>query len=93
MVVTSIQVSEETKKELLRFASELQAKLGKKISFDDAIRASLHETTSVKEARQKFDSMYGSLSKESKKDFWKDLEKAKKADRIAIEKKAASSDS
>lgn len=90
MPVTSIQVSEETKRELLEYASNLQAKLGRKVSFDDAIRTSLRERKSVEEARQKFDFMYGSLSKESKKEFWRDLENTKKADRIAIEKKASS---
>jgi hypothetical protein len=89
-MVTSIQVSEETKRELLEYASNLQAKLGRKVSFDDAIRASLREWHSVEEATRKFDSMYGSLSKKAKKEFWKDLEKMKKMDRMDIEMKASS---
>ncbi|MDK2465172.1 MAG: hypothetical protein QI223_10430 [Candidatus Korarchaeota archaeon] len=34
---TTIQVSEKTKRELLKFVSELQARLGRRISFDEAI--------------------------------------------------------
>ncbi len=34
----TISVSEDVKKELLRFASELQMKLGRRVDFDEAIR-------------------------------------------------------
>jgi hypothetical protein len=91
-MLTSIQVSEETKRELLEYASALQAKLGKKVSFDEAIRISLHEKEAVQEARRKFDLLYGSLSqkhKGSEKEFWMDLERSKRADRKALEKKVS----
>lgn len=67
----------------------MQTKLGRKVSFDDAIRASLNERKVVEEARRKFDSLYGSLSEKAKKNFWKDLNHSKKVDRIALEKKAS----
>jgi len=34
----TISVSEDVKRELLKFASELQMKLGKRVDFDEAIR-------------------------------------------------------
>jgi len=34
----TISVSEEVKRELLKFASELQMKLGRRVDFDEAIR-------------------------------------------------------
>jgi predicted nucleic acid-binding protein len=60
----------------------LQSKLGKKVSFDEAIRVSLQEEKETDTARQKFESLYGSLS--NRKDIWKDLENSKKADRITL---------
>ncbi len=36
--MSTIYVKKETKKELAKIAGELQAKLGKKIDFDEAIR-------------------------------------------------------
>lgn len=85
-MVTSVQIDDETKNELLKYASVLQGRLGRKISFDQAIRASLAEAKGVEEARSKFDSYYGSLSGE--KGIWTDLERERKAERKAIEKKA-----
>jgi len=38
-----IRVSESTKRELLRYAAELQAKLGRKVSLDEAIANLLRE--------------------------------------------------
>lgn len=36
--MTTIAVSDETKRELLKFVSELQVKLGRRVDFDEAIR-------------------------------------------------------
>ncbi|RLI58541.1 MAG: hypothetical protein DRO67_10630 [Candidatus Asgardarchaeum californiense] len=36
--MSTIAVREETKKELLKFVSELQIKLGRRVDFDEAIR-------------------------------------------------------
>ena len=36
--MTTIAVSEEVKRELLKFVSELQIKLGRRVDFDEAIR-------------------------------------------------------
>jgi hypothetical protein len=89
-MVTSVQIDERTKRELLQYASSLQARLGRKISFDEAIKLSLEEKKGVEEARRKFSAFFGSLSDESRS-VWKELETARKADRRALEKKAAES--
>jgi len=36
--MTTIAIKEETKRGLLKFVSELQIKLGRKVDFDEAIR-------------------------------------------------------
>ena len=38
-----IRVSESTKRELLRYAAELQARLGRRVSLDEAIASLLRE--------------------------------------------------
>jgi hypothetical protein len=86
-MVTSVQIDERTKKELLEYASSLQTRLGRKVSFDEAIKLSLEEKKGVEEARRKFGSFYGSLTED--KSVWKELENTRKADRRALEKKAA----
>ncbi len=58
---TTIQVSERTKRELLKFASELQARLGRRVSFDEAIMTLLEERRRVKLARGRLRSMKGIL--------------------------------
>jgi len=58
---TTIQVSERTKRELLKFASELQARLGRRVSFDEAIMTLLEERRRVKLARERLRSMKGIL--------------------------------
>ncbi len=58
---TTIQVSEKTKRELLKFASELQARLGRRVSFDEAIMTLLEERRRVKLATERLRSMKGIL--------------------------------
>ena len=85
-MVTTVQIDEETKKELVKYASILQGRLGRKISFDHAIRASLEQMKGMEEARRKFNSLYGSLS--GANGVWADLEQERRVERKALEKKA-----
>jgi len=87
--MTTVQVDEETKRELVRYASNLQARLGRKVSFDEAIKTSLEEAKGLEEARTKFASLYGSLSGE--KGVWEDLENMKRKERLTLERKATQS--
>src|SRR5487761_295396 len=67
-MVTTVKIDDVAKKELVKYASILQATLGRKISFDEAIRSLLGQMRGLDEARRKFDSLYGSLSDE--KGIW-----------------------
>ena len=85
-MVASVQIDESTKKELVEYASSLQTRLGRKVSFDEAIKISSEEKKGVEEARRSFASLYGSLT--GGEEVWRELENTRKADRIALERKA-----
>ena len=59
-------IDERTKRDLLEYASSLQTRLFRKVSFDEAIKLSLEEKKGVEEARQEFGKLYGSLSEDKK---------------------------
>ncbi len=59
---TTIQVSERTKRELLRFASELQARLGRRVSFDEAIMTLLEERRRKRLSKDRVRSLRGILA-------------------------------
>jgi hypothetical protein len=48
IIMTTIAISETTRKELLRFASELQIKLGRKVNYDEALKHILFHNKSLK---------------------------------------------
>lgn len=85
---TTIQIDEKTREELLRYVSGLQARIGRKVTFDEAIRALMEETKGVKSAREKLDSLFGSLTGE--KVLWRDLEATRKKEKEFLERKARS---
>jgi hypothetical protein len=86
---TTVQLDEKTKETLLKYASDLQMKLGRKITFDEAIRFLVQEVRGTSEAREKFDSLFGSLA--GRNDLWRELEETRKRERIAVERKARAS--
>ncbi len=61
---TTIQVSRRTKRELVKFVSELQLKLGRRVSFDEAILTLLRERKRSYPARRELRSFKGILSRE-----------------------------
>jgi hypothetical protein len=72
-MVTTIQVNEETQRELFKVVTEMQAKLGRKVSYDEAIMMLISQIRGVDDARKKFRDMFGMLAGE--KSVWKDLKK------------------
>lgn len=72
-MVTTIQLSEEAQRELFRIVTELQAKLGRKVSYDEAIMMLISQMRGVDDARKKFKDMFGTLAGE--RSVWKDLKK------------------
>lgn len=87
-LVTSIQVDEKTREELLKYASELQSQTGMRVSFDEAIARLLEEVKGVREAREKFEALFGSLRGE--RGVWRELEALRRAERRDVEERAES---
>jgi hypothetical protein len=83
---TTIQVDEETRQALLRYASRMQARLGRKVTFDDAIRLLMDDAKETGEARRRFEALFGSLAGES--GVLEELEAEKRSERERIERKA-----
>ena len=86
------ELKERTKRELFEYASSLQARLDRKVSFDGAIKLSLEEKKGVEEERRRFNAFFGSVP-DDRNSAWEELEKGRKADRLALEKKAATQSS
>lgn len=87
-MATSIQLSEETRRELFKIVTELQAKVGRKVSYDEAIRILILQTKGVEDARRKFEDMFGILAGE--KSVWADLRKLRREEEKRLERLAKS---
>jgi hypothetical protein len=87
-MATSIQLSEETRRELFKIVAELQAKLGRKVSYDEAIRMLIAQTKGVEDARRKFGDMFGILA--GHKSAWKELRKLRAEEEKRLERLAKS---
>ena len=83
---TTVRIDEKTKEALRRFASNLQGRLGRKVTFDEAIAVIVAEAEGSKHAGEKFDSLFGSLAGERR--VWRELETFRKSEKVAIERKA-----
>jgi len=83
---TTIQVDEKTRQALLRYASRLQARLGRKVTFDEAIRLLMDDARETGEARRKLEALFGSLSGE--RGLWEELESERRRERARTERKA-----
>ena len=85
-LTTTLQVDEKTRELLLRYAAEIQAKLGRRVSFDETIRTLIEDATGEKEARSRFDQMSGLLRGE--KGIWRELGEVRRDERRRLERKA-----
>jgi hypothetical protein len=83
---TTVQIDEKTKEALLKFASSLQERLGKRVTFDEAIAALVAEAEGSRQAREKLDSLFGSLARE--RGLWRELESFRRKEKEAVERKA-----
>ncbi len=86
MPTTTIQVDEKTRQALLRYASRMQARLGRKVTFDEAIKLLMEDARETGEARRKFETLFGGLAGEA--GLWEELEAERKSERTSIERKA-----
>lgn len=83
---TTVQIDETTKEALLRYASILQVKLGRKVTFDEAIATLVKTAQGSGEAMSRLDSLFGSLSGD--KGLWRELEALRRHERRSLERKA-----
>ncbi|MGH9877467.1 MAG: hypothetical protein ACRD5H_07495 [Nitrososphaerales archaeon] len=89
-MVTTIQVSEETQRELFRVVTELQAKFGRKISYDEAIMILISQIRGIEDARKRFQNMFGILA--GYKSVWKDLKKLRQEEEKRLDRLAKSAE-
>ncbi len=82
-MATTIQVSEETQARLIQVAAELQAKLGRRVSYDEAIAILLEQSRGVQEARDRFSKMFSSLR--GSKTAWKELRRLREKENKRLE--------
>ena len=60
-MVTTVQPDEKTRDELFKAVASLQSKLGRRVSFDEAIMILIQEMRGVPAARKRFEALFGSL--------------------------------
>ncbi len=80
--MVTIQVSEDTKIRLLKLAAQLQMKLGKKVSLDDAIRYLLKSMRN----EDKLNSFYGCLRSEKVEEARKLLQELRDEEEKRLER-------
>lgn len=78
-MATTIQVSEETQARLIQLAAEMQAKLGRRVSYDEAITILIEKSRGVEEARDRFHKLFGTLRGDKK--AWKELRRLREEDK------------
>ncbi len=86
---TTVQIDERTKEALLKYASSLQVKLGRKVTFDEAIATLVKTAEGSDEATDRLNSLFGSLSGD--KGLWRELESLRRHERRSVERKARTS--
>jgi hypothetical protein len=77
-LATTIQLNEKTRNELFKVVASLQSKLGRRVSFDEAIMTLITETRDVSAAREKFEVLFGSLHGDHY--AWQELESLRSKD-------------
>ena len=85
-MVTTIQLDENTRDELFKVVASLQSKLGRRVSFDEAIMILIQDMRGVAEARKRFEALFGGLRED--REAWHELEslrgrETKRLERIA----------
>lgn len=80
---TTIRVSEETQAKLIQLTAELQAKLGRRVSYDEAIIILIEQSKGVQEARAKCLGLFGTLRVD--KTAWKDFRRLRAEENKRLE--------
>lgn len=85
-LVTTIQIDEETRKRLFELITQIQAKTGRRVTYDEALRIVLGRGDKTRAARRKFSEYFGSLK--GAPGVWEELSKLKRTERERIESKS-----
>ncbi len=80
-MATTIQVSEETQAKLIQMTADLQAKLRRRVSYDEAITILIEQSMGIQGARDRFHELFGSLRGD--KTAWKELRRLREEDKKA----------
>jgi len=87
-LATTIQLDEKTRDELFKVVASLQSKLGRRVSFDEAIMTLIQETRGVAVARKGFEGLFGSLRGDQ--EAWRELEALRARETRRLERIARS---
>jgi len=85
-MATTIQVNEKTKRELLKVASELQVKLGRKVDFDETIMALIEQIRDMADSRSRFEGLFASIKGD--RVAWSELRKLRTGEKRRLERLA-----
>jgi len=78
--LTTIQVSDETKRRLVELAAKLQLELKRKVSLDETVRQLVAERGMSTRRSDLFDDFYGCLRRERVEEAYRLLKEARKLD-------------
>lgn len=84
-MVTTIQVDEETRKRLFDIITQIQAKTGRRVTYDEALRIVLRRSNRTRTARRRFSEFFGSLK--GVPGVWEELSNLKRTEKERLESK------
>ena len=84
ILLTTIQVTEKTRMELLRVVSQLEREKDRRVTFDEAIMTLIGRDRAKESARVKFRSLCGTLGTDTK--AWSELRRLRRAERDRLER-------
>ena len=83
-MATTIQISNDTQNRLFQLVAQLQTRLGRRVSYDEAIAILIDETQGARQAREEFQRLFGSLK--GSETAWKELRELKDSEKRRIER-------
>jgi hypothetical protein len=83
-LATTIQISEETQTRLFQVVAQLQSRLGRRVSYDEAITILIEESRGTGQAREDFRKLFGSLK--DHESAWTELRRLKESEKQHLEK-------
>jgi len=88
ILVTTIQLDEKTRDELFKVVASLQSKLGRRVSFDEAIMILIQDMRGMAAAIKRFEALFGGLRGD--REVWHELESLRGKETRRLERIARS---